>query len=57
MARKKALAQADDGKVVDLFHTTPVLDAHVMDLLEKDASDASVGLPVARFHQELFEMR
>ena len=46
VARMKALAQAGDGKAIDLFHTTPVLDAHVMGLLEKDARDASVGLHV-----------
>jgi predicted ferric reductase len=46
VARMKALAQAGDGKAIDLFHTTPVLDAHVMGLLEKDAHDASVGLHV-----------
>lgn len=106
VARMKALGQAPDGKPIDLFHTTAVLDPHVMGLLEKDASDARVGLhvwwdqrdgllsagriaaqvpdwrdadfwfcgpsafgralkndlmamglPAARFHQELFEMR
>lgn len=106
VARMKALARAGDGKDIDLFHTTTVLDPQVMSLLEKDASDARVtlhvlwdprdglltaakvaaqlpgwrdadvwfcgpsafglalkkdlvtmGLPAARFHQELFEMR
>ena len=106
VARMKALAQAPDGKTIDLFHTTAVWDPHVMDLLAADARDAKValhalwdqrdglltaqritrqvpdwrdadvwfcgpsafghalkkdlvalGLPAARFHQELFEMR
>lgn len=106
VARMKALAKADDGKGIDLFHTTAVLDPHAMDLLQRDAGDAQValhvlwderdgqltaarvaaqvpkwrdadvwfcgpsafghslkkglmamGMPAARFHQEMFEMR
>ncbi len=106
IARMKALAKASDGRAIDLFHTTAVLDPHAIGLLEADAKAAGVrahvlwderdgrldaariarqvpawrdadvwfcgpakfgqalkkqlaemGLPEARFHQELFEMR
>ena len=106
ISRLKALAETPDGKAIDLFHTTAVHDAEVIDLLERDAQAANVrlhvfwderdgrldaerirqtvpdwrdadvwfcgpagfgqalkrdltalGLPGARFHQELFEMR
>lgn len=106
VARMQVLAGHSDGKAIDLFHTTPVLDPQAMALLETDAKAAGVnlhvmldsrdglltasrlasqvpgwqeadvwfcgpagfgkalksglaalGLPPARFHQELFEMR
>ncbi|MDD2882439.1 MAG: ferric reductase-like transmembrane domain-containing protein [Rhodoferax sp.] len=106
VARMKALALMPDGKTVDLFHATSVLDPQVMALMAQDAKAADVnlhllhspqdghldaahivarvpdwrasdiwfcgparfgqalkesfktmGLPEARFHQELFEMR
>jgi predicted ferric reductase len=46
VARMKALAESPDGRQIDLFHTTPVLDAPVIALLERDARDAGVNLHV-----------
>ena len=46
VARMKALAKSSDGKHIDLFHTTAVLDPHAMELLQQDANDAQVSLHV-----------
>lgn len=46
IARMKALAQTPDGKIIDLFHTTAVYDAHAIALLERDARAANVHLHV-----------
>jgi predicted ferric reductase len=48
VARMQALAGRSDGKTVDLFHTTAVLDAQAMAHLEHDAQAAGVNLHV--FH-------
>ncbi len=46
IARMQALAIAPDGKKIQLFHTTRVLDSHAMGLLEQDAQAANVALTV-----------
>lgn len=46
VARMKALAAQPDSRSVDLFHTTAVYDAEVMQLLERDAQEAGVNLHV-----------
>ncbi len=46
IARMQALAKAPDGKAVHLFHTTRVLDAHAMGLMERDAKAANIALTV-----------
>jgi predicted ferric reductase len=43
----KALAQASDGKTIDLFHTTAVYDEHAIGLIEADAKAAGVRLHVS----------
>jgi predicted ferric reductase len=42
IARMKALAAVHDGRAVDLFHTTTVLDPQAIELLEADARAAGV---------------
>lgn len=44
VARMKALAQAPDGKAIDLFHATADYDADAIGLLERDAQAAGVHL-------------
>ena len=46
MARMQALAHAPDDRPVDLFHSTAVYDAQVIDTLTSDAKDAGVNLHV-----------
>ena len=46
VARMKALAQAPDGKTIDLFHATAEYDADAIGLLERDARAAGVHLHV-----------
>ena len=46
IARLKNLAQASDGKIIDLFHTTATYDAKTISLLERDAQAANVRLHV-----------
>ncbi len=46
VARMKTLAAAPDGKRVDLFHTTPVLDPRAMEKMQADATAAGVMLHV-----------
>ena len=46
VARMKALAQAPDGKTIDLFHATAEYDADAIGLLERDAQAAGVRLHV-----------
>ena len=46
VARMKALAQAPDGKAIDLFHATADYDADAIGLLERDAQAAGVRLHV-----------
>ena len=46
VARMKALAQAPDGKTIDLFHATAEYDADAIGLLERDARAAGVRLHV-----------
>lgn len=47
ISRMKALAQAPDGKTIDLFHTTAVYDEHAIGLMEADAKAAGVQLHVS----------
>ncbi len=46
VARMKTLAAAPDGKQIDLFHTTAVLDPRAMAKMEADAAAAGVRLHV-----------
>jgi len=46
IARMKALAEAPDGKTVDLFHPTAVYDDHAIGLMTRDAQAAGVRLHV-----------
>ena len=46
ISRLKALAEAPDGKAIDLFHTTAVYDSKAIGLLESDAQAANVRLHV-----------
>lgn len=46
VARMRALAEHSDGKTIDLFHTTAVLDPQAMALLQADAEAAGVRLHV-----------
>ncbi len=46
VARMKTLASAPDGKQIDLFHTTAVLDPRAMAKMEADAAAAGVRLHV-----------
>jgi predicted ferric reductase len=46
IARMHALAKAPDGKNIHLFHTTRVLDAHAVGLIERDAKAAHISLTV-----------
>lgn len=48
VARMRELAEHGDGKAIDLFHTTTVLDPQAMALLAADAQAAGVTLHV--FH-------
>ncbi|MBK1614457.1 ferric reductase [Rubrivivax gelatinosus] len=46
VARLQALAQAPDGRTIDMFHPTTTLDARVIARLEADAQAAGVRLHV-----------
>lgn len=46
IARMKALANAPDGKTIDLFHPTSVYDEHAIGLMTRDAEAAGVQLHV-----------
>ena len=46
IARMRVLAQQPDGKTIDLFHTTTVLDADAIEKLRSDAQQAKVTLHV-----------
>ncbi|MFZ3218662.1 MAG: ferric reductase-like transmembrane domain-containing protein [Rhodoferax sp.] len=46
IARMKSLARTPDGKTVDLFHPTAVLDETAMGKLQRDAQAAGVNLHV-----------
>jgi predicted ferric reductase len=44
VARMRALADKSDGKIIDLFHTTEVLEESAIAKLRADAKDANVRL-------------
>ena len=46
IARMKALAMAHDGKSIDLFHPTSIVDEHAIGLMARDAEAAGVRLHV-----------
>lgn len=46
VARMKTLARQSDGKAIDLFHPTAVVDEHAIGLMKHDAAAASVQLHV-----------
>lgn len=46
VARMKALAEAPDGRTIDLFHPTAVYDEHAIGLMTRDAEAAGVRLHV-----------
>ena len=46
VARMKALAEAPDGRTIDLFHPTAVYDEHAIGLMARDAEAAGVRLHV-----------
>ena len=46
IARLKALAEARDGKTIDLIHATADYDERVMEMLRQDAQAAGVGLHI-----------
>ncbi|MEY2891413.1 MAG: hypothetical protein RJA98_1321 [Pseudomonadota bacterium] len=46
VARMKTLARTPDGKTIDLFHPTAVLDEHAISLMTHDAVEAGVQLHV-----------
>lgn len=46
IARMQALAKVPDGRRIHLFHSTRVLDAHAISLMERDAKAAHIDLTV-----------
>ncbi len=46
IARMKHLAKHPDGKIIDLFHTTTVLDEEAIERLKRDALEANIQLHI-----------